>query len=186
MAGMLTGWAAGCNPALGSVRFRLPSLAPSDGRTSVSPKDGCPVRLRMGAHDTLAGMTSFESFDSFDDMLSAMKEAENEANSRSESWQKEVTYGDYFIRMWGGLTIYGHILTKEEFVKGESALGADKAEIDFEWSMIENSYRRGYRYGWCYSQMEPQGEPGSTHISAMDRKISKEEFEEAKKLGWPF
>lgn len=118
-------------------------------------------------------------------MLNAMREAEDEANQRAEPWQKDITYGDYFIRDWAGLLIYGHITTKEEFTRSEAALGADTAEINHEWSTLENAYNRGYRYGWCYSQVEPDGEPGNTHISSMDRKITKEEFQWAKEHGWP-
>lgn len=130
-------------------------------------------------------------FESLDDMLNAMKQAENKANEMATEDQKQIGYGDYFIRIWeadrmfGGddLKIYGRIMTREEFIKTEKDCGALDDELAGTMQTHDSSYARGYRWGWCYSIVEPTGELGSTHVSVM-RKIGKEEFEEAERKGW--
>lgn len=134
---------------------------------------------------------TFESFDNIEDAFAAMAAQEDAANRRTTPEQKAIGYGDYFIRdyetMFGfgeSLTIYGYIMTRDEFIESERDAGSPEDELAWTLERMDSSYERGYRFGWCYSEVEPDGELGSTHVSTMTRKISKEEFEAAKERGW--
>lgn len=131
----------------------------------------------------------FESFDSVEDMLNAMHAREDTANRNTTPEQKAIGYGDYFVRIWGNdfegyLKIYGQVMPREELFSEEERLGAEPAELSYTMRSHDDSYSRGYRFGWCYSVVEPDGELGSTHVSTMFMKITEEQFEEAKKNGW--
>lgn len=125
-----------------------------------------------------------EFYGSIEEMFEAIRQAEETANSHVSLEQSSITYGDYFIREQSGVLIYGRVTPIDEFIAEEKRLGASEAEVNYELSTIQNSYSRGYRYGWCYSEVEPTGELGSTHVSTILRKITLEEFEAAKARGW--
>jgi hypothetical protein len=125
-----------------------------------------------------------KSFDSFDEMMAFMQEQERIANEHVTPEQSEIGYGDYWVRMYeGDLLIFGYIPTLEESEAQERELGADDEEIEFEQAQLKDSHSRGYRYGQCFSVIEPTGEWGSTHIANMV-KITKDQFEFAKANGW--
>ena len=50
---------------------------------------------------------------------------------------------------------------------------------------LVDSYKRGYRFGKCWSVWEPEGEYGSTHVSEM-MPLRPEEFEDARNADWDF
>lgn len=132
-----------------------------------------------------------EYFESLEDLFNAMHRDVDAANSRVTDEQRAIGYGDYFIRIWEGnpfmgpghLTIYGHVTPRDTFMKEEKELGAGDDELSWTMHSHDDSYRRGFRFGWHYSVVEPDGELGSTHISTM-KKITREEFEAAKARGW--
>ena len=130
---------------------------------------------------------SFQLFNSFDDAMASMRKAEEEANKRVTPEQADIGYGDYWMRVWQGfgetVKVYGYIQTLEESLAQEKECGADEEELRMTEDMLTDSYIRGYRFGYAYSAIEPEGELGSTHISQMI-KISKEDFEAAKERGW--
>lgn len=130
----------------------------------------------------------FESFDNIEDAFAAMAAREDAANERTTDEQRAIGYGDYFTRVWetwgDRLVIYGYIFTRDEFIKEERDAGSPEAELAWTLERMDSSYARGYRFGWCYSEVEPDGELGSTHVSTMLRKITREEFEAAKARGW--
>ena len=126
---------------------------------------------------------TFHSFDSFDDMLAFMRESERQANARTTPAQRNIGYGSYWVRSWQGVMIFGYVPSMDEIMDQERDLGASDAEIRWEVESLENAYERGYRYGKCYSVIEPLGEWGSTHVSAMIE-IPKEIFEAAQEAGW--
>lgn len=131
---------------------------------------------------------SFEAFESFEAMFDSMKRDEDAANERATQEQRDIGYGDYFIRtrrsFGDELTIYGHIMTRDEFITSERDAGSPEDELSWTLEGMDSSYTRGYRFGWCYSEVEPDGELGSTHVSTMTRKITKEEFDAARERNW--
>lgn len=83
------------------------------------------------------------------------------------------------------LVIFGEAWDEAEFVHREVAAGGDASEAT---RMHRDLTSRGYLYGVCYSEAEPAGEIGSTHVSYVVP-ISQQEFEEAKRTGftrWTF
>lgn len=121
-------------------------------------------------------MTRVISFDSFDDALRKMQEAEERANASTIPAQRAITYGDYWCypNSMYDVVIFGRVWTEGEAYEGE--------DLD-TIRTLKNSHERGYRFGIAYSVIEPDGEIGSTHIANMIP-ISKELFDEAKRLEW--
>lgn len=117
-------------------------------------------------------MTEFMSFDSLDDQIEFMRRQEEEANKHIHPKQKAVGYGDCWIRFWlmpgtntwvaifGKAIDPGYYANKIEHATDEE----DKAEWEYEQEVIADAWTRGYVYGWAYSVIEPEGEPGSTHM----------------------
>lgn len=131
---------------------------------------------------------TFEFFESIDDMLNKMAADEDAANRAATPEQQAIGYGDYFIRLWpvmmeDNLAIYGQVMPRDKFIEEEKNAGADDAELSWTVSTHDSAFKRGYRFGWHYSEVEPDGELGSTHVSVM-MKISKEEFDAARDRGW--
>jgi len=132
----------------------------------------------------------FREFDNIEDMLADMRLAENQANQGLAPEQEGVGYGDYWVRFLPDrLVIFGRVMPKDEFINSERALAdPDDAEFaEMELAGIidhhEQSYARGYRFGWCFSTVEPTGEPGSTHIANV-WPIDKELYDQAEAVGW--
>lgn len=132
-------------------------------------------------------MSHIMSFDSFDDAMNFMADAEEAANDRATDEQKAIAYGDNWVRLYADagqiLAIFGEIPTPDELEADERRLGADDDEIAYERATLADSYKRGYRFGTAYSVLEPNGEMGSTHVSEM-RTLTNEQFEEARRYGW--
>lgn len=105
-----------------------------------------------------------QSFDSFDEMMEQMRRDQEAADARVEQWQTEIKAGDYFRKPSGyGFPIYGEVLPDEE--KREPAL-------------------RYYLFCQCYSIACVRGEMGDVHASTIERLLSRQEFDDARKRGW--
>lgn len=122
-------------------------------------------------------------FDNTDDMFDAIRRGVEQAKARATPEQNTITYGDYWMRMWEDILIFGYIHTREELDAAEVKLGATQEELEYEHRVYDASYNDGFRFGTAYSAIEPNGELGDTHVSDMT-KITKEEFESAKLLDW--
>lgn len=122
-------------------------------------------------------------FDSFEEMQKHISASVERAKANIQPRQAKITYGDYWMRIWEDVLIFGHISTLKELEAEERRLGADDAEIAWERKVLENSYADGFRYGRAYSVIEPRGELGDTHVSVM-YPITKEEFEQARAANW--
>lgn len=128
-------------------------------------------------------MVVVQSFDNFDDMMNAISKGVESAKARMTPEQEAITYGDYWMRVWEGIPIFGYIIPRDELEASERELGATDEEIEYENDVLDASYANGFRFGRAYSVMEPDGELGDTHVIDMIP-ITKEQFEEAKSLGW--
>lgn len=115
------------------------------------------------------------SFDSLDEMLAEQARREAAANEAILPKQRELEWGGYFCQPIAemGLIVFGRVLSHEEIVEGE---GPD------EVASLEDAYRRGYRFSFCSSVIEP-GEYGSKHISAV-WPITEDDYNKAKDRGW--
>jgi hypothetical protein len=101
-------------------------------------------------------------FDSWDDAQEAMRKAEEVANSKVMSRQRDIVYGSHWVRPFEEGLEFGYVLPEGE---GGSA----------------DTYRRGYRFSQCSSIL---GEGiGDVHLSVL-WPIEKEEYDLAKANGW--
>jgi hypothetical protein len=93
-------------------------------------------------------------------------------------------WGGYFRRYdVPGLTVYGHVPNQDEIRRAEQAAGASAEEADAALAGIAQAFKRGYRYGWCYSADTPEGELGVVHVRHCVA-VSASEFEAARRRGW--
>ena len=127
---------------------------------------------------------SFESFDSFEEAVQAMRRAEARANAAAHDEQVRITYGDYWMSAYDAeFLIFGRVSTLAELDAEEKRLGAGVMERRVEQEMIEGAHARGYRFGKAFSIVEPDGEIGSTHCSVMVP-ITGEMFARAESHRW--
>lgn len=133
----------------------------------------------------------FQSFDSLEDMINAMAEQEQAANTKVSPKQVAVGYGDYWIRFTPEVVIFGYVMTLDEVEAAEMAVPLDpdetkeqrEEETAYVMADIRNAHDRGYRYGWAYSIWEQEGELGSTHIYNL-WPLDKALFDAAKAVDW--
>ena len=107
---------------------------------------------------------AIEYFDSFEDLIEVMRRDQKEADSRVQPWQAEIKPGDNVIRDSRlNVPIYSEILPDPK----------DRP-----------APLKHYRFTRSYSVVCPDGEYGDIQVSTIKRKLTQEEFEEAKQRGW--
>ncbi len=74
-------------------------------------------------------------------------------------------------------------LNRDEFRRAEQAAGASAEEADAAFAAIAQAFKRGYRYGLCYSADVPEGEFGAVHVSHCVP-VTASELETARRRGW--
>ena len=95
-------------------------------------------------------------YDSAEEMLDALTEAMEAADSKVQEWQAKIKEGDCFWQETEyGFPIYGEVL-----------------EDDYEGDL------QHYRFCKCYSEACQEGELGDVHVSSVSGILSREEFEE--------
>ena len=105
-----------------------------------------------------------ESFDSWEEMMQSLRRRREAADARALPWQAGITPGDYFRRESGyGFATYGEVLPDEQ-----------RRPADL----------RHFRFCRCYSVACPDGELGDVHVSVVARRLSAEQFQEARQRGW--
>jgi len=103
-------------------------------------------------------------FDSFDEMMERLRREMAAADARVQPWQAEVEAGDYFVRQTPyEFQVYGEVLPDEEPREADG---------------------RHYRFCKCYSIACPDGELGDVHVSVIERLLSRQEFDDAKRSRW--
>ena len=105
-----------------------------------------------------------EEFDDLEDLFEQMRRNQQAADSKVEDWQRQIKPRDYFRRYSPhGFYIYGEVLDE-----------AESREPGLE------NYRliRGYSLA-CHN-----GEMGDIHVSTVEKILTEEEFEEARRRGW--
>lgn len=122
-------------------------------------------------------------YDSPEEMFEAIGRGVEAAKKRATAKQNAITYGDYWMRAFEDILIFGHIYSEEELWTAEAELGASEEEIKEEKEMMAGNYENGFRFGRAYSLICPEGELGDTHVSDMIP-ITQQEFEDAEDLYW--
>ena len=139
-------------------------------------------------------MTDFTSYNSFDDMMSAMAEAEHKANASLHPIQTELrdaTEKRYWIRPMPehDLVIYGEALTVDELMATEKKYWDEEPEDEREpleemRERLVDRRKRGYLTGKAFSKWEPTGEWGDTHVANV-APLSDIDFNTARSMEWP-
>ena len=135
-------------------------------------------------------MTQFQAFDSFEDMMEAMQQAEEAALGKMTSEQRdlvdqsehETVYWHRFIEAHN-LHIFGEVYSDAEFVELERKHGADKHELYESLASRKNRRDRGYVFSKAYSTIVPDGEFGDTHASEV-MQSSAAQFMMARERDW--
>lgn len=140
----------------------------------------------MERHDLGLGQ-SMVGFSSFEEMQDYLRHSESEAIRDSLAEQWAIDWGSWVVRFLGSATdrlwIYGELFTQELYRQSEIEAGADPEEVDWELEGVMDAYQRGYRFGRWYSQVLPEGELGTAHVSSL-WPISSAEFHQAREQGW--
>lgn len=109
------------------------------------------------------------------DIFAEMARQEDLANQRVTDAQRMIgTEGHHWwYRTDMPFLIMGHVPTLTETMAAERTYYGDPLEGEEaeEWEdqrrSLQERWDRGYRYGRAYSEVEPDGELGDTHISCM-------------------
>lgn len=134
---------------------------------------------------------TFMEFESMDQAFAWMADQTERANAVLTEEQRQITYGDCWIRFWTPslndiIVIFGKVMTREEVHESEhrgAVAPFDIAEADATTQRVFEQHERGYLFGWAYSVIEPLGEPGDTHRAHV-WPIGTDLFEAVKAVGW--
>lgn len=133
----------------------------------------------------------FQSFNSPEEALAYVRMVEAEKQARASLqpplWAAALVPGCYFVRpMVAGpeaLLIFGRSQTIEEIEAAERKCGSFGEELEATLASMRSAFKRGYLYGWCYSEIDAGGDLGSTHVADC-MPISKALFERAERAGF--
>lgn len=145
------------------------------------------VRSYLLAGDQTLVVTDETPLADLEEALQAIEREEAELLAACSDEQRAIGWGDCFLRIYREqpsdppLLIFGEIPSEQEFWRREEELGGKN--LPLERKRMADVYRRGYRFAQHYSQAEPRGEPGETHISQM-RPLGREQFELARACSW--
>lgn len=136
-------------------------------------------------------MSPFQTFDSVDQMLEAVRVARERADAQIEDWQRELKPGDKAIYLGdmgdGQILIYSEIRDPVE---------DDRPFYDFDNPddvLVFEGVRAHYSGPWAesfratrsYSPVVPEGEFGDVHLANFQAKLTDDAFEQARRSGWP-
>ena len=113
-------------------------------------------------------------FDDIDEVFDHLAREREEADKHVKPWQAALGPGDFFLRIadCGGepVVIYGEIF---------------ESEYEEDREAHRDPAMKNYRLSRCASEVCPEPEIGDVHVASIVRQISKDEFDRARKLGWP-
>jgi hypothetical protein len=130
--------------------------------------------------------------DIFDELFECERKAREAADAEVTLEQASLKPGDFCVRYVKtgktSIAIYSEILDAADFIlKGRKVEDLDEEERT-EYEDVRDSYQeenmKNYRFTKSYSCLCPNGELGDIHISVVERKISQEEFLQARKYNW--
>jgi hypothetical protein len=135
----------------------------------------------------------------FDEMMAHMRQAELKAmarilpeqqamiNCRKEQWYINIAVDikELFIagEAWSLDRARKEELDSYKVKSAEELSDEDRQEFRSSTRMTRDSRMRGYIFGRAYSEIEPRGELGSTHVTAM-LPIDEAAFNEAREQDW--
>ena len=131
---------------------------------------------------------SLDSDDPISEFFAIEERAQAAANARVKP-EQIVEPGEFCVGESHGIRIYSEILDAAAMTLD----GRDLASLDederAEYDSVRETYAdpgmKFYRFTRSYSVVCPRGELGDRHLSTVSRKLTKVEFETARKAGWP-
>jgi hypothetical protein len=121
-------------------------------------------------------------FDNIDDLFAFMASNRQAAIAAMTPEQQAITYGCFWMRT-DSSPMFGYVMTLAEIEAAERNAGSEDDELEATIRNMEANHDDGYRFGWVYSIVTPDGELGTTHCSTM-MPISEIEFLAARDAGW--
>jgi hypothetical protein len=123
------------------------------------------------------------------DDLIAQEEANLRAADENVKPHQILEIGDYYVRRAHGFMIYGKILDVAEYVldgrqRVEDLDAEEREDYNDAVGLYSEPHMKFYRFAKSYSALCVAGELGDIHLSTVEKKITAEEFETAKKRGW--
>lgn len=120
----------------------------------------------------MSNVLTFKSAEELFVYLETMNQAEQKAMENHHISPEDLRHEDYFVSVRSdlGVVIFGQVIETTEYEEDNES--------------IADSRKRGYIFGMCYSQLCVEGELGSTHVTRINGKISKETFNKAKSHNW--
>lgn len=132
---------------------------------------------------------TFESFESFDEMITTMHQREDAAMASLLPVQRALLPMRAFYWMRPApeydCVIFGYY-NLDDMIALEKSLTPQEELAYFSTWVSDCEHKnlvRGYKSGRAYSVIEPTGELGDTHVANM-WPITRESFEQARDLGW--
>lgn len=102
--------------------------------------------------------------------------------------QQLLSPGDFFLRRAHGIAIYGEVQDPRTYCLGgrnlEEMEEEELQDYEEEVAGYASPHMRFYRAAKCYSELCSYGELGDIHLSTVEKRLTAEEFEAAKKAGW--
>lgn len=128
-----------------------------------------------------------QSFDSFEGMMAAMRDAQQEADSRVQDFQKALGPGMFYLSVDDDLNfIYGQVLDPAKRADGRPFESEEEAQDYMEQAeCYGRPHMQHYRFVRASSQACPEGELGDMHVSTVAAVLDPQTFEAAKAAGWP-
>lgn len=126
---------------------------------------------------------TIRSFDSIEDMFSAIEANRQSADARVLPWQTEIKPGDFLL----GLDTTTKVFIWIEVLDGieeERKAGGTEEELETLRERYSSSLKH-YRFARCYSFLCHDGELGDFHVSTVMCKITLGQFEAARAVRWP-
>ena len=124
-------------------------------------------------------MVDITFYGSFEEMIGAMRQAAQQADSSVRPAQINIKPGQYYInnKPEYGFAIFGEILDIAKLGTDPD----DQRRLERNYSQEHMKY---YRPSRAYSPACPMGEEGDVHVSEIDAIIDRELFEWYRANGW--
>jgi|AACY02.16.fsa_nt_gi hypothetical protein len=129
----------------------------------------------------------FQTFDSFDDMMDAMRRNEEAADAMTAEWQTRIKPGDFVMRHDPSMDLWVYTEVLDPVAEEEKHCDPDDPEDCEHMQYIREraAHAGNQRFGRHYSAACPEGELGNYHVVTTTAIIPERMFQEARDRDWP-
>jgi len=125
-------------------------------------------------------------FESRDEMLTYLAQAQAQAQRSMHHAQARITWGDHWVRFIDVAQAeveFGRVFLPDEVADLEVAAGATAQEATTAVEDVTTGLANGYLYGVAHSSHFPDGEAGETHKASV-WPIERDLFDAAQSVAW--